>query len=193
MSVCLLLAVDFLPLHTVWPDSRVYLKVLPFSSLWIVLSMPCGDIIWPLMVLFVTAMTLTKPVWSSLVPCWCICDQNDRLAEVIACMSSPFSLLIHLWMFRSPVVAGYYGQGLRWLWRTVGLAHSLSLKHQLHSQLEHAASVSQHPIHLTGSLLFQAGASKLHTIVNEVMKHKVVLWKYIEEMTLTIGWSLYIT
>ncbi|KAF0041999.1 hypothetical protein F2P81_005531 [Scophthalmus maximus] len=36
------------------------------------------------------------------------------------------------------------------------LAHSLSLKHQLHSQLEHAASVSQHPIHLCGSLLFEA-------------------------------------
>lgn len=71
--------------------------------------------------------------------------------------------------------------------------NSLSLKHQLNSQLEHAVGVSQHPIHLTGSLLFQAKASKLHTTVNEVMKHMVVLWKYNEEMTLTIGLSLYIT
>lgn len=80
-----------------------------------------------------------------------------------------------------------------WAKVCVSLEHSLSLKHQLHSQLEHAASVSQHPIHLAGSLLFQAKASKLHTIVNEVMKRKVVLWKYNEEMTLTIHWSLYIT
>lgn len=75
----------------------------------------------------------------------------------------------------------------------MGLAHSLSLKHQLLSQLEHADSVSQHPIHLAGSLLCRAKSSKLHTIVNEVMKHKVVLWKYIEEMTLTIDLSPYIT
>ena len=77
-----------------------------------VLSMPFGGIICPLMFLFVTTMTLTKPVWSQLVPCWSICDQNDRPAEVNTRMSSPFSLLIHLWMLRSPVVAGYSGQGL---------------------------------------------------------------------------------
>lgn len=88
------------------------LPVFQFSSYWGVLSMPFGGVICPLMFLFVTSMTLTKPVWSQLVPCWSICDPNDRPAEVIACMSSPFSLLLHLRMLRSPVVAGYSGQGL---------------------------------------------------------------------------------
>lgn len=40
---------------------------------------------------------------------------------------------------------------------------------------------------------FLAKARELHTIVNEVIKYWLVLWKYNEEMTVTIGWGLCIT
>lgn len=40
--------------------------------------------------------------------------------------------------------------------------------------------------------MFQAEASKLSTIVNEMMKHNIILWKFNEEIGL-IGWSQYVS
>lgn len=85
-------------------------------------------------------------------------------------------------MLRSPVVAGYSSQGL-WASKEQRPGTFISLKHQLQSQLEWMARVSQYPIYLCVSLLFEARASKLHIIVNELIKHKNVLWKYNEKMT----------
>lgn len=107
-----------------------------FLSFCAALGMPLGAPICPLISLFVSEMTLTKPVWSRPLPCWCICYPNDSPAEVIARMSSPFSPLIHvempdpLWL---PAIIAKVSCRLK---RTLWLAHSLSLKHHLRSQLE---------------------------------------------------------